>query len=101
MLFTSRTQSRRSYIYPVEACFGRFPSENGAVEQVSGPAGGYLSYVGLHRAKARTDALAYGRFGDDGMGSKFRHLKLKKKLDRKKLKNMKKKGPKAAPKEKK
>jgi len=35
------------------------------------------------------------------MGSKFRHLMLKKKLDRKKLKNSKKKGARAASKEKK
>lgn len=35
------------------------------------------------------------------MGSKFRHLKLKKRLDHKKLMNLKKKGAKAAPKEKK
>ena len=35
------------------------------------------------------------------MGSKFRHLMLKKKLDRKKLKKMEKKGAKAAPKAKK
>jgi len=35
------------------------------------------------------------------MGSKFRHLKLNKRLARKKLKKMEKKGAKAAPKEKK
>ena len=35
------------------------------------------------------------------MGSKFRHLILKEKLERNKLKKMKKKGAKAAPKEKK
>ena len=35
------------------------------------------------------------------MGSRFRHLMLKKKLDRKRLKQMKKKGAGAAPKRKK
>lgn len=35
------------------------------------------------------------------MGSKFRHLMLKRKLDRKKLKNVKMKGPQVAPKAKK
>jgi hypothetical protein len=39
--------------------------------------------------------------GDGDMGSKFRHLKLNKRLDRKKQKKLKAKGAKVAPKAKK